>query len=576
VSFPGGDTEGVRPLGGSLLIGSGELGGKASGLLRIAQALESRVDREIFSGIEIGIPPFCVVGTDVHDRFVACNELDELETDELEDDRIAHAYICADLPPEVLGELRSLAERSQSPLAVRSSSLLEDALYRPFAGVYATKMIPCDQPDPDERFRRLVEAIKLVWASTVFGAARRYRSSLSPPPGPEKMAVIIQQVLGSRRGERFYPTLSGVARSRDYYPKGRTHPEDGVVQLALGLGKTIVDGGRCWSFSPALPKAPPPFNDLRDMMRNTQTGLWTIAMGPGGERDPLRENEYMRPATLAEADYDDTLRFTSSTLDARSNRLVPGTGPDGPRVVTFAPLLVLHELPLAELVRALLDACEEELSAPVEIEFAMDLHPSRGTPANLGFLQVRPLAVSDEKVAIESSAIEDHRAIVFSDSALGNGVRDDIRDLVFVRRDRYDPARSAQAAREVEAIDAGLRREERPYALISPGRVGTSDPWRGLPVAWSQIAGARAIVEYPIPGVWTEPSQGSHFFHNLTSLSVCYFTLGGDDRDRIDWSWLEARQPQSSRRYVTHVRTSRPLRVMVDGRSGRGVILHDE
>ena len=343
-------------------IGSGDLGGKAQGLVRIQGALDRELEGRV-DGIDITIPRLVVLPTDGFDAFVARNHLDEVASEEPPDDRLAHAFQQADLPSELLGDLRALAGEARQPLAVRSSSLLEDALAQPFAGVYETKMLSNNQPDPGERFRRLVQAIKLIWASTFFRSARTYRRAAGIAERDEKMAVIIQEVVGSRHGDRFYPELSAVCRSYSYYPIGRSKPEDGVVSLALGLGKTIVDGGLCWSYSPRRPKAPAPFASVQQMLAETQTRFWAVNMAGPRAYDPIAPTEYLVEADLSAAEYDGTLRSLASTYDGASDRLRPGVGMEGPRVLDFAPLLKLREWPVNDLVQALL-AVGEELLAP--------------------------------------------------------------------------------------------------------------------------------------------------------------------------------------------------------------------
>ncbi len=310
-------------------IGGGALGGKAEGLIRIKDALAERFADRPVAGIEISIPRMVVLGTDAFDWFMEHGGLYEMALSGAPDDRIAHAFQKADLPPELVGDLRAIVEDAHTPLAVRSSSLLEDALAHPFAGVYETKMIPNHQPDPGTRFARLVEAIKLVYASAFLAGARSYRKAIGADDRAEKMAVVIQEVVGARHGERFYPTLSAVCRSFSYYPVGAARPEDGVAQLALGLGKTIVDGGVCWSYSPRFPDTPPPFASPRSMLKETQTSFWAVNMGNPPAYDPIAEVEYLLKSGLPDAEFDGTLRWVASTYDAASDRLNPGIGRAG-------------------------------------------------------------------------------------------------------------------------------------------------------------------------------------------------------------------------------------------------------
>ncbi len=364
------------------------MGGKAQGLASIRQALISNLNPADFPGITIDIPQMAVVGTDVFDDFMRQNDLEEIAYSDLPDDRISHAFQKADLPFEVLGDLRALVEQVHTPIAVRSSSLLEDAKHKPFAGVYVTKMIPNREYDPDIRFRQLVEAIKFVFASTFSKTAKNYRTAVGHRVEDEKMAVIIQKIVGRRNYSRFYPELSGVARSYNYYPLRPAGPEDGVVNLALGLGKTIVDGGISWTYSPAYPKIEPPFGSVKELINGTQTEYWTVNMGKQLEYDPINETEYLLLDNIVTAETDGSLRYLSSTYNQQSGRLTVGTGFKGPRALTFAPLLVLQELPLNQLIVKLLSICEQALNTPVEIEFAMTFDPNL-----FGFLQVRSMVI---------------------------------------------------------------------------------------------------------------------------------------------------------------------------------------
>ncbi len=555
-------------------LGDGELGGKASGLLRMRDVITSRFDGSAFEEFVVTLPPLVVVTTDHFVAFMRDNGLNPAALADLTDDRIAQAFQRAELPMELVGDLRALAQVVHTPLAVRSSSLLEDAREHPFAGVYGTKMTPNNQPDTDSRFRRLTEAIKLVYASTFFHAARSYRAAVGYKDGDERMAVILQEVVGRRYGDRFYPTVSGVARSYNFYASGNALPEQGVVELALGLGKTIVDGEAAWAYSPAYPRAPRPYNSIGELLKSTQTGYWAVNMGPGPGYDPIRETEYMVRPELADAEADGCLRFVASTFDPDSQRILPGIGRRGPRLLDFAPLLVHNLLPLNALVQALLAASAAELGGPVEIEFATTLDVPRGERAHFGFLQVRPMTVVDEEAEVGDDELASASALVASEHVLGNGCVGDIVDVVYLKPEAFTPQATVAIAAELEAINRDMLAAGRRYALIGFGRWGTTDPAGGVPCDWGQIAGARVIVETGLPGMAPELSQGSHFFHNLTSFRVLYFSVSQGTGRPVDWAWL-ARQPAvAETQFVRWVTLETPLTVKVDGRRGRGVILH--
>jgi hypothetical protein len=384
------------------------------------------------------------------------------------------------------------------------------------------------------------------------------------------MAVLVQEVVGGRHGDRVYPEISGVARSHNFYPTGGAAPEEGVLALALGLGKTIVDGGACWSVSPARPRAAPPFASARQLVEATQSAFWAIHVGPPPPYDPMAETEYLVRAGLAEAEADGTLRLLASTYDPDSDRILPGLSRRGPRVLDFAPVLVHEDLALLPTVRAVLAACAEHAGGPVEIEFAVTL--SRDGPARFGLLQVRPQFVSSAEVELGEGDLADPRALVVSDATLGNG---DLRleDIVYVVPERFETARTNAIALELEQVNRGLLAVGRPYLLIGFGRWGSADPWLGIPVRWDQISGARAVVETSLPQLAPEPSQGSHFFHNLSSFGVLYLTVAPGGRGAVAWPLLAGLPAVAETAHVRHVRSPAPLRVAVDGRRRRGVVV---
>jgi len=462
----------------------------------------------------------------------------------------------------------------KTPLAIRSSSLLEDKLGRPFAGVYATKMIPNNQFDADSRFRKLVEAVKCVWASTYFREAREYIKTTGCDPRDEKMAVIIQEIVGLRHGDRFYPQIAGVARSYNYYPMPPASSEQGVVSLALGLGKTIVDGGKSWTYSPEFPKLPPPFATVRERIEGTQTEFWAVNMGKPPAYDPVSETEYMVQCDLKAAEVDEVLNLLASSYDPARDRMVPGLSAKGPRVLDFAPVLVLQQLPINHVVKSIMHAAEEVLEEKVEVEFAITISESRDEDlqVRVGFLQVRPIVVSHETVDLPDDALTLPSALVASDRVLGNGVVTGIRDIVYVRPNTFSAERTRLIAQELGDINKALREEGRQYLLIGFGRWGSSHPSLGIPVDWSQISGAKAIVESTLPNMNVDLSQGSHFFHNLSSFEATYFMLRYDSDFQIDWQWLDNQPAVHETEQVRHVRTEEPLTIKVDGRTGRGVI----
>jgi hypothetical protein len=552
-------------------IGGGELGGKAQGLVFVRDALRSELDRSKFADISIGIPPLAVICSDVFDRFMQHKHLNEVVNSGLSDSRLAYEFQRADLPFEILGDLRAIVDQVHTPLAVRSSSLLEDAMHEPFAGVYATKMIPNNRYDPDIRFRQLIEAIKFVYASTFTQNARNYRQAIGHSDADEKMAVIIQEVAGKRYHNRFYPELSGVGRSYNYYPMKPARPEDGLVHLALGLGKTIVDGGVSWIYSPAYPKVGPPFGSVNTMVKETQNEFWVVNMGELIDYDPTKETEYLLLENISTAEKDDSLRYLASTYSLQSNRLSMGTGFKGPRVLTFAPLLVLEQLPVNELIRSLLSICEKALNAPVEIEFAMTFNPHC-----FSFLQVRTMVVPVDEVEVSEEELFGENTLASSTTVLGNGYLKHIRDIVYVKPESFGLGSTRKIVPELAAINHKMLDSDCPYLLIVLGRLGTTDPWLGIPINWGQISGAKVIVEATQKNVRLELSQGSHYFHNIINLGIKYFSLPFSEQPRIDWDWLASQPVLEEMEFIRHVRLQKPLLIKVDGMNGRGVIFKSE
>ncbi len=553
-------------------LGSGLIGGKASGLAGIQNTLIDYFGASPFPEFEVSIPRMVIIATDIFDRFMERNSLyQKVSEKDISDKSIALEFQRADLPTEILGDLRVLISGVKTPLAIRSSSMLEDAMYEPFAGVYETKMIPNNQPEIDSRFRKLTEAIKYIYASTFFKAARDYRKIIGKESAAEKMALIIQEVVGQKHGNSYYPHISGVARSYNFYPVGRAKPDEGIVNLALGLGKTIVDSGLVWSYSPALPNVAPPVGSVAELLKTSQNRFWAVNMGKPPEYDPINEAEFLSHLELSEAEYDGTLKYVASTYQAANDRLVMGIGSKGARLINFAPILKGELFKLNDLIKKLIHLCEEALEVDVEIEFAVTLDSDKGQ-SRLGFLQVRPMVVSHEDIALADEEMNATNILAASDKVLGNGMVDNILDIVYVDPEKFEAKDTRQIAAEIETFNKNLVEQKRPYLLIGFGRWGSSDPWLGIPVEWNQISGARAIIEATLPNMNVEFSQGSHFFHNLSSFQICYFLIYYSGKYKIDWLWLNSQKEIARTDFVRHVALSSPLAIKVDGRRGRGIV----
>ncbi|MFZ1946267.1 MAG: PEP/pyruvate-binding domain-containing protein [bacterium] len=557
-------------------IGSGELGGKAHGLAQMLGIVQAKLKDAFAPAITVNVPSLVVITTEFFDAFMKENDLFEIAYSEARDDLIAHAFMKADLPVRLVGDLRALVEQVHTPLAVRSSSMLEDAMFEPFASVYGTKMVPNNEPGADERFRRLAAAVKLVYASTFFKVARNYMMATHHNTRDEKMAVVIQEVVGSRLGDRFYPIVSGVLRSYNFYPTGHAAPEEGVAELALGLGRTIVDDGVSWAFSPAYPATDPPFKSMGDRLKHTQTRFWAVNMRKLQRYDPVNEVEFLEQASIADAEYDGALRYIASTYAPQDDRMIPGTGVKGPRVLDFAPILKDRMLPLADLLVATKKTCEDTLGVMVEVEFALRLDHRNCEPAEFGFLQVRPMVVSEAKVDLPVEVLGGDQVLVASEQVLGNGVIDTIRDLIYLDPERFDIMKTRQIASEIEPFNRALVEARKPYVLIGFGRWGTTDASAGIPADFSQISGAKVIVEASLPDLRTTMSQGSHFFHNVTSFKILFLSVPVESPFGIRWDRIARARVVSRSDFVVHAEFDQPLRVMVDGRSGRGVIASEQ
>ncbi len=554
-------------------IGNGSIGGKASGLAFIKKSLISKIDSEKYPNITIDIPVLTVLGTEVFDKFMQTNNFYDLINTDLSDERIAHFFQKGEFPYEYIGDLRGLIEKVKSPMAIRSSSLLEDAIDHPFAGVYCTKMISNNQPDADTRFRKLIEAVKFVYASTFFKEPRDYIKVTGNTINDEKMAVIIQEVVGVKYDDNFYPTISGVGRSFNFYPFGHAKPDDGVLVLALGLGKIIVDGGKTWSVSPAFPKQPPPYNSCKDIMRQTQSEFWAVNMGRPPAFDPLEESEYLIKNDLKQAEYDDTIKFIASTYQAANDRIVMGCGNPGPRVLDFAPLIKINDIPFINAVADILSICKSELDSDVEIEFAATIDDDKNL--RIGFLQVRKMKISDESIQISESELSSPNLLLSSNRIMGNGQIENIRDIVYIKPENFLAQNTPKMALEIGEINSKLNSENINYLLIGFGRWGSSDPWLGVPVVWSQITNAKVIVEATLPNMDVDLSQGAHFFHNLTSFNIFSFSIHHSGTHKINFDWLNKQPAVSETEFLRHIRSSNPFIIKADTKNSLGVIYYD-
>lgn len=549
----------------------GSLGGKARGLAFIRRLLAYHGLRHRFPGIEIAIPSTLVLGTDAFDRFLQENDLRHFAIDCEDDRELWWRFREARFPEDVERDLEAFLRKVRWPLAVRSSSLLEDSQHQPFTGVYDTVMLPNGGRTSKERLERVLLAVKRVYASTFSQQAKGYLRATPYRLEEERMAVLLQRVVGAAYGSRFYPSFSGVARSHDFYPSPPAVARDGVAAVALGLGRGVVEGGSCLRFSPRWPRHAPQLSSTEEARETTQRELWALDLGEELREDDAGVREKAFPLKAAEED--GTLAAVASTYLHDDDTLHHGLARPGTRLVTFAPVLKHDLFPLGEVLTELLGVGEQAMGGPVEIEFAVNLHVPTGRPREFGFLQVRPMNLTRETEAVEIGKPDPARVLCYSRCVLGNGRIEGIRDLVVVDFRRFERARSREAAAEVGRVNGRLLASRTPYVLIGVGRWGSRDPWLGIPVTWDQVSGARVIVEAGLRDMKVVPSQGSHFFQNLTSFHVGYFTVNPDGGDAVDWDWLDAQPTESQAAHVRHLRLPAPVLVKMDGRHGEGIVL---
>jgi len=556
-----------------LQIGGGSLGGKARGLAFIRHILRQRGVGRSLPGIRIAVPPTLVLTTEIFDRFLYDNDLLDLAIHGTDDAEMTRRFLEASFPISLLDNLLAFLEAVHYPLAVRSSSLLEDSQYQPFSGVYETFMLGNQHPDIQVRLEQLLEAIKLVYASTFSQHAKAYVRATPYRLEEEKMAVVLQQVVGEAHGNRFYPDFSGVVRSRNFYPIGPIKVADGFAAVALGLGRGVVSGGKCLTFSPRHPRHLVQFSSVEDMLANSQTEFWALELNhPLHTDDPASE---LREVSfgLDVAEGDGTLQMLASTYSADNHAVYDGLSRKGPRIVSFAPILKHGTFPLPQILDRLMGMGEDALGRPVEIEFAVRLPRNANDVADFGFLQLRPLVLSREGEDIRMEDVGPESLICQSSVVLGHGRLQDLRDVIVVDSHRFERARSHDVAQSVAHFNARLSEANIPYVLIGVGRWGSTDPWLGIPVAWDQISGARVIVESGFRDFRVAPSQGSHFFQNLTAFQIGYFTVNPDAGEGfIDWEWLGQQPAIDEHGCVRHLRFDSPLIVAMNGKTSQGMI----
>jgi hypothetical protein len=557
-------------------IGKGSLGGKARGLAFVASLLRQNTDFGVtYKGVDILVPQTLVITTDGFESFVEDNRLRYLSKADLPDEQIADLFLNSRFPGWIEEKLRDYLSQVTYPLAIRSSSLLEDAQFRAYAGLYRTYMITNDCPDLELRLNHLIHAIKLVYASTYYKGPKAFSKRVGHRTEEEQMAVIIQKLVGSQYSDSFYPAISGVAQSHNYYPFARMKPEEGIVTLAMGLGKTVVEGEKTLRFSPAHPQLLPQRSTVEDILENAQRHFYALKMERSCHYLDTNDSANLWHREVSEAENELPLQLLSSTYVPDEHRIRDTVHIPGQRVLTFAHILKYREFPLADILKDMLELGEHGMGCPVEMEFSVNLTAEADALPQFAFLQLRPMTARAELEQVAISEEEIERAFCFSGKALGNAVKQDMADLVFVKPDAFDPAKTMEIAREIARINASLVKEDQKYLLIGPGRWGSADRWLGIPVAWADISGVGAIVETESDKLVAEPSQGSHFFHNITTLGINYITVSAAAGDRLDWNWLTALPRVDDATFIAHARLEGPVTLKVDGRRSQCVIVKD-
>jgi hypothetical protein len=554
-------------------IGNGSLGGKGRGIAFI-NAMLSQMD--IFSkykNVEILTPHSFIICSEIFEEFLEMNQLQEFAVNTYDDQLIAYRFLQAALPEKIETNLRVLIAKVSYPLAVRSSSFLEDSQVLPFAGIFSTYMIPNNHADAKVRLKQVQDAIKLVYASVFFKSAKEYSKNANLRVEEERMAVLIQQVVGEIRGDVFYPVISGVAHSYNFYPFSHMKPDQGIASLALGLGKVIVEGGRVFRFCPSYPQMNPPYSSPQEFIDESQSHFYALDLGEPAREIVADDNFCYRKLDLKKAESDGVLDFVASTFLAEDQVIADTLSFSGPRVLTFAPILKFQSFPLAEMLIDFLAFGKKAFAAHVEIEFAINLYQDPLRKPEFYFLQIRPIVVGREMQELELEEISAKQLLCRCRHAMGNGVFEEIRDLVYVNPENFAIANSLKIAAEIGELNRILLEENKKFILIGFGRFGTNDPWLGIPLEWHQMSAAKIIIEANLEGFNIDPSQGSHFFHNMISQNLGYFHIANcDQQEFINWGFLNRQPVFQQGEFIKHLRFSEPLMVKIDGRTSLGVI----
>ncbi len=563
-------------------IGDGSLGGKGRGLAFIG-AMVKRYPKLEHEHFAVTIPKTVVICTDIFDEFMETNELYPVALSDVDDETILKYFLRASLPARLIEDLMAFFDVVKSPIAVRSSSLLEDSHYQPFAGIYSTYMVP-KLEDKYDMLRTLSDAIKAVYASVFYRDSKAYMTATSNLIDQEKMAIVLQEVVGNRYNDHFYPTISGVARSLNFYPIGNEKAEDGIANIALGLGKYIVDGGQTLRFSPRHPHNILQMSTMDFALRETQTRYYALDLKNLAEQFSVDDSFNLLRLNLKDADADGSLKFIVSTYDPYDQIIRDGYYPGGRKILSFVNVLQHDVFPLADTLDQILHVGQEEMGRPIEIEFAVNIDPMKteqsrgGSPtATFYLLQIRPIVDNKEVMEEDLTLVEQKDTVLSSTSVLGHGIVTDVQDIIYVKTGAFNSANNQLIAYDIEKMNRGFTAEEKNYVLVGPGRWGSSDSWLGIPVKWPHISNARVIVECGLENYRVDPSQGTHFFQNLTSFGVGYFTINPFKGDGwFDEEYLNSLPAVEETEYLRHVHFDKPIVIKMDGKKSLGVVLKPE
>ena len=553
-------------------IGDGSLGGKGRGLAFIG-AMVKRYPKLESDNFAVNIPKTVVICTDIFDEFMETNELYPVALGDADDETILRYFLRASLPSRLIEDLMAFFDVVKSPIAVRSSSLLEDSHYQPFAGIYSTYMVPKIEEKYD-MLRTVSDAIKAVYASVFYKDSKAYMTATSNLIDQEKIAIVLQEVVGSRYNDHFYPTMSGVARSLNFYPIGNEKAEDGIANIALGLGKYIVDGGQTLRFSPRHPHSILQMSTMDFALRETQTRFYALDLKNMAEAFSVDDAFNLVKLGLKDADAEGSLKYIVSTYDPYDQIIRDGYYPGGRKILSFVNILQHDVFPLADTLDQILRIGQQEMGRPVEIEFAVNMDPSDHTRATFYLLQIRPIVDNKEIMDEDLSLVKNEETILSSTSVLGHGIVGDVQDIIYVKTGAFNSSNNQLIAYEIEKMNRSFTDQEKGYVLVGPGRWGSSDSWLGIPVKWPHISNARVIVECGLENYRVDPSQGTHFFQNLTSFGVGYFTVNPFKGDGwFDEAFLNAQPAVEETEYLRHVHFDAPITIKMDGKKSLGVVL---